>query len=494
VLAAQKEILAQTADAQGDFARTSDSTANTQKRLSAATEDLHVKIGGFLAPAFTAARESALNFINGASGIVDKLGPGFAAFLAGLGPLIQGMFQLAGSVSPVHIILAALQPFIPMLVAAFMQFASVIGGMLPPILAALQPLFGAVVGVVQMLIGALLPLIPIFLQLVQSVVPPFMAILSAVIPVVTMLIQTAIMPLIQFLGSILPPVINALLPVVQIVFNTIAAVITNVMQIIRGIIQVVTGLISGNWSQVWQGIQNITGGVFGAINSLISGALGVIRSIVSSALSAVGSFFSSTWSNVLGGIGGFIGGAVGWFQRLPGMILGALAGAAGWLLGVGRDIIAGLARGISGAAGMIFDAVRGAVGNVVDFAKKILGIGSPSKVMDEEVGQWIPPGVAQGIRRAIPKVASAMGALSNVVRDGVGAANLDLTLSGQGVGGFTRSGSGSAAVLERAAADSKMDELIAAIKGQRPIQVNPSEKMSEQNLARILAEQIMWRK
>lgn len=50
VLAAQAEILAQTSDAQGDYARTSDGLANTQRELQAKFADLQVEIGEALLP------------------------------------------------------------------------------------------------------------------------------------------------------------------------------------------------------------------------------------------------------------------------------------------------------------------------------------------------------------------------------------------------------------------------------------------------------------
>ena len=91
VLAAQALILQQTTDAQGDFARTSDSTANTQKALTAQTENLTAKIGGQLAPAFTQVRSVMLDALTGLSGALDwvvansdKLVPA----LAGLGTVL----------------------------------------------------------------------------------------------------------------------------------------------------------------------------------------------------------------------------------------------------------------------------------------------------------------------------------------------------------------------------------------------------------------------
>ena len=52
VLSAYGEILAQTTDAQGDFTETQDGTANTMKTLDAMMEDVKVKIGTALLPAF----------------------------------------------------------------------------------------------------------------------------------------------------------------------------------------------------------------------------------------------------------------------------------------------------------------------------------------------------------------------------------------------------------------------------------------------------------
>lgn len=81
ILAAQALIYEQTGDAQGDFARTSESTANIAKTLSAETENLSAKFGQVLAPAFTFVRVKALDAVRGVSGLLDKV----LAFQDGLG-------------------------------------------------------------------------------------------------------------------------------------------------------------------------------------------------------------------------------------------------------------------------------------------------------------------------------------------------------------------------------------------------------------------------
>lgn len=63
VLAAQAEIIRQTSDAHGDFARTADSTANTQKTLAAESANLSAEIGQKLAPAIVEAQKAGIGFL-----------------------------------------------------------------------------------------------------------------------------------------------------------------------------------------------------------------------------------------------------------------------------------------------------------------------------------------------------------------------------------------------------------------------------------------------
>lgn len=97
-LAAQSAILKQTTDAQGDYARTSSSTANVQKTLAAETENAQAALGQKLAPAVTAVRGGILQLVKGATGLVDTIGrivtavqPAVQAFSAGMLPALQGV-------------------------------------------------------------------------------------------------------------------------------------------------------------------------------------------------------------------------------------------------------------------------------------------------------------------------------------------------------------------------------------------------------------------
>lgn len=80
VLAAQAEILRQTTDAQGDFARTSDSTANVAKTLAAESANLSAELGAKLAPAVTAAKKAGIELLTWVSDNQAALVPLVATF------------------------------------------------------------------------------------------------------------------------------------------------------------------------------------------------------------------------------------------------------------------------------------------------------------------------------------------------------------------------------------------------------------------------------
>ena len=83
-------------------------------------------------------------------------------------------------------------------------------------------------------------------------------------------------------------------------------------------------------------------------------------------------------------------------------------------LGLGSAIIEGIVQGIRDAASSLFDALKELAKEALKAAKEALGINSPSKVFDQEVGYQIPAGEAQGIRRGFPLVHKALKELQNI--------------------------------------------------------------------------------
>ena len=96
-----------------------------------------------------------------------------------------------------------------------------------------------------------------------------------------------------------------------------------------------------------------------------------------------------------------------------------------WLQ-LGMDIIDGLINGIGGMASALWDAAVNIANACLNAIKKALGIASPSKVMRDKIGKWIPPGVAVGIEANTKPLTDAMHDLSAVTTDTL-KSDLDIT-------------------------------------------------------------------
>ena len=97
ILATQSLILQKTKDAQGDFARSGDSVANTQKRIAAETENAQAALGEKLAPAYLA----LLNAVNPVIGAITT-------FLDVVGRVATFVWQWRDAVAAVGIVLGIL--------------------------------------------------------------------------------------------------------------------------------------------------------------------------------------------------------------------------------------------------------------------------------------------------------------------------------------------------------------------------------------------------
>ena len=101
-----------------------------------------------------------------------------------------------------------------------------------------------------------------------------------------------------------------------------------------------------------------------------------------------------------------------------------------WLQ-VGKDIINGLIKGIGAMGDALWKAAQNIAKSALNAIKKFLGIASPSKVMRDQVGKWIPSGVAVGIEANTKPLTEALHDMSVLTTDSLQAdMNLTSTLSG----------------------------------------------------------------
>lgn len=121
-----------------------------------------------------------------------------------------------------------------------------------------------------------------------------------------------------------------------------------------------------------------------------------MRGVVSSMMSAVQSAFVSGWNAARNATANGISRAVSTARSMTGAMVSA-----------GRDFVMGFVNGIEGAIWRAASAAARMASAAMHAAKAWFNIGSPSKVMRDQVGKWVPAGLAVGIEQNTDLVENA---------------------------------------------------------------------------------------
>ena len=94
--------------------------------------------------------------------------------------------------------------------------------------------------------------------------------------------------------------------------------------------------------------------------------------------------------------------------QLLSSVISGISSGLGRLAGIGKNIVEGIWNGISNGLTWIKNKLKEWIGNVTDFIKNVLGIGSPSKLMRDEVGIYMAEGIGVGFENGMADVERTM--------------------------------------------------------------------------------------
>ena len=323
--------------------------------------------------------------------------------VSALTPAITGgMTMLSGFISGIPALVQGVLPAIQQALGGdSTALVAVISGLVTQMGTAIQTGITTLTTQLPMLIQQVLPvLLTAITTLLQSLFAQLPTILTGLLG----LAITAITTYVSTLGAQLPTVISQLLPaIVSAVGQLITNIITNIPTWLPMIVQAAVSLFQGF--------------VTGIVNS------------IPSIMDTVGQLIQSIITNIPTFLGALMDAAVQLFkgivEAIPQVVPAVLDGIASllqdvWdaitsfdLIGAGTDLIQGLIDGILSMGGAIIDAIGGVVGGAIDWAKGLLGIGSPSKLF-RRFGGWTMQGLALGIEDG---AGDALGAMRGVMTD-----------------------------------------------------------------------------
>lgn len=109
-------------------------------------------------------------------------------------------------------------------------------------------------------------------------------------------------------------------------------------------------------------------------------------------------------------------------------IRSGLAGLPGQMVSIGKNIISGIVRGVTSGASALFNAMKNIASKAVNAAKSALKIKSPSRVFANEVGKFIPSGMAVGIQANTDSAIDSVKKLANSLVASVDMNNLSKSM------------------------------------------------------------------
>lgn len=253
-------------------------------------------------------------------------------------------------------------------------------------------------------------------------------------------IQTVIQSVMTIIQTIWQTAWNVIVTVVQTVWSIISTIVSTAINAVAGVIRSVTDAIKGDWSGAWNEIENVATTIWNGITSVVSTAINGVRNVISSVMNGIKSVWSSVWNGIKSVTSGamsmvrsVVSGGMSAMHSVVSSMMSAVQSAfvSGWnaarnatangisravsaarsmtgaMVSAGRDFVMGFVNGIEGAIWRAASAAARMASAAMHAAKAWFNIGSPSKVMRDQVGKWVPAGLAVGIEQNTDLVENA---------------------------------------------------------------------------------------
>lgn len=269
-------------------------------------------------------------------------------------------------------------------------------------------------------------IIPVIVNIITSVPSLLITLIPQLVPIVISGAQQLVQGLVDGFSQALPAISGIS---TQIPDGVITAISTGLPSILQKGVEVITNVVNG----ILQNLPTLISAAGNILGQLLSAFLAGLPGMLDAGVKLVGNIGTGLLQNgptVLAAIGNVIAQllstivshlpeilakgieiigklAAGIIQAIPDVVAAIPKVISGIVEGftshdwgsIGKNLIEGIASGITGAAGKIADAAKNAAKRAYESAKEFLGINSPSKLMRDEVGKFIPAGIAEGINR-----------------------------------------------------------------------------------------------
>jgi len=446
-MAVQEMVMGKLQEKYGDMDSVYDTTASKMQQLKAGFTDFKNELGEAFMPVLTQLMDTLLPIIKDLlypmTGVVKALVPLFAGLMTALQPLInifgefaQGMGEILDAFlneDPDRAIAAFSDEVANMadnlvdVLPGIIEFGTeLIISLVKGIAASIPALMSAGLEIILAILDILIPMLPemfnigidILLNLITGIanaipelipvgIKAILTLLTAVIKKLPDIIEAGVDILMSLIDGILNALPDLIAAVPEIIVTILNAIITNLPTILEAGIEILVALIEG----IVGAIPQLTEAIPEVITALIDAIIALLPIIILAGvdiLTALIKGIIDTIPVLLETLPKIWDALVGWFKEKD------------WGQ-IGRDIVGGIKDGLTGAWELIKTAFGTLLTDLPDWAKRLLGISSPSKVF-MKIGREIPRGFAKGIEKNLHFPEVAMTKMAGI-RSGIGSSS-----------------------------------------------------------------------
>lgn len=356
----------------------------------------------------------ALNLVNAINENAETIGMAGAqlitvlveGFYTMLPTLIETAVTMIGSF--ITTIGEKLPEIIPVITNGLIQTADAIVNNLDLIINAGLQLF---LGLVQGLEKALPSLIAKLPEIIGKVATTLIENLPTIIEAVGQIVISVANTLGQSVDQLIPVVIQTILTLIDTIINNLPTIINTVVTVVTAIADALVDNIDLIIEGAVQLIVALAEGLVRALPKLVARLPEIIMAIVNGLIALASkmwdvatSLIASLGNSLANGVSGLLEGINAIWEYIKNGLTNAFKG----VVDIGKNIVEGLWNGINDRVNWLGNKISNFCENALQGIKDFFGIESPSKVMANQVGNYMAEGIGVGFGKTMPSVISQM--------------------------------------------------------------------------------------
>ena len=312
--------------------------------------------------------------------VMSEMLPSFTSVMDGLSSLVIGEEGAKEKITEgIRGIVGNVSEAMPQLLEGFSTLAGALMEVAPELIQSLA----------QGILDAIPELLPSLIELVGQIGTNLIELLPQLIEVGLEVILQLADGIAQALPDLIPTIVDTMLMIVD-------TLIDNIDKLVDASIAIIVGLAEG---------------IVNALPQLVERLPEIIIAIVEGLVNNLPKLLEASVQIIISLATGLIESLPELIARLPEIIAAIVEGlvaCVGDMMEAGKELVNGLWEGIKKNWDNLASSVTELGSKLVDKVKGFFKIGSPSKLFADEIGQWIPEGVAVGIEANADSVNEAV--------------------------------------------------------------------------------------